>query len=121
MVDEQAYDPNAYSADFGTKLGEIEEKQRLLKDRILLIGENLISFKEEFMKLELELKEKTKNQAVEIEAIKRLLTRIVNEMPNFARKSEVGILERQMKMFQPLEFARIQDVERIVKKELNKK
>ena len=33
--------------EFGTRLNEIEEKQRLIRDRVLLIGENLISTKEE--------------------------------------------------------------------------
>ena len=40
----QPQDPiNALLSEFGTRLNEVEEKQRLIKDRILLIGENLIS------------------------------------------------------------------------------
>ena len=41
-------------------------------------------------------------------------------MGNLARKSELEILGRQAKMFQPLEFARIEDVKKIIKEELKK-
>jgi hypothetical protein len=105
---------NTTLAEFGTRLNEIEEKQRLLKDRILLIGENLISTKEDFMKSDFEIKKQLKQINSEISSIKQVLSRVVNEISNFARKPELEILERQMKMFQPLEFARIQDIRKII-------
>jgi len=120
MVEEQAQDHNAFSTGFGTRINEIEEKQRLLKDRILLIGENLISFREEFLKTESNFKKQMKQSRTELESMKRLLARIINEMSNFARKPELEIFEKQMKMFEPLELARIKDVKNIVKEELKK-
>ena len=48
MAEEQVQNPiNSLLAEFGTRQNEIEEKQRLVRDRALLIGENLISTKEE--------------------------------------------------------------------------
>jgi hypothetical protein len=116
-----AQDPaTALLSEFGTRLNEVEEKQRLIKDRILLVGENLISTKEEITKQDSENKIKISQIDFEIKTIKQLLKRIVNEIQNFTRKSEVEILERQIKMFEPLEFARFKDVEQLVKQELNK-
>ena len=115
---EYASDP---LSEFSTRLNELEEKQRLIKDRILLIGENLISTKEDSIKQDSEIKKQLKQIDYEIKSIKQLLVRVINELPNFARKSELGILERQMKMFQPLEFARIKDVKEIIKKEMQSK
>jgi len=121
MPEQPQADPvSALLAEFSTRLNETEEKQRLIKDRILLIGENLISTKEDCLKLESDTKRQLKQLNSEIASLKQLLSRIVNEIPNFAKKSELEILERQMKIFQPLEFARIKDVKDIVKKELNK-
>lgn len=111
---------NALLSEFGTRLNETEEKQRLIKDRILLIGENLISTKEDSLKQDSEIKKQIKQINSEVDSLKQLITRIINEMPNFARKIELEILERQMKMFQPLEFARIQDVKKIVQDEIKK-
>jgi len=111
----------ALLSEFGTRLNEVEEKQRLIKDRILLVGENLISTKEEIEKQDLENKTRINQIEFEIKTIKQLLKRIINEIQNFTRKSEVEILERQIKMFEPLEFARFKDIENIVRQELDKK
>ena len=125
MVEEQIQTPQdptiALLSEFGTRLNEVEERQRLIKDRLLLIGENLISTKEDIEKQNLNLKKETKQIQFEIKTIKQLTKRIVNELQNFARKSEVAILERQSKIFNPLEFARYNDIEKLVKQELNKK
>lgn len=120
MAEEQTPNYNAPLVEFSTRLNEIEEKQRLLKDRILLIGENLISSKEDFLKLESRLKKQIEQLTTEIQSIKRLLARIVHEISNLARKPELEILERQMQMFQPLKSLRTEDVKKIVQEELKK-
>jgi len=111
---------NALLSEFGTRLNEMEEKQRLIKDRVLLIGENLIATKEEYENQFSEFKKQISQLSSETNTLKQINKRIVNELENFGRKSEFKILERQMKMFQPLELVRIQDIEKIVKKELRK-
>jgi hypothetical protein len=107
-----------FFAEIGTRINEIEEKQRLLKDRVLLIGENLISTREEVEKQNLEFKKQLKQMEFDLKSIKQLNKRVVEELDNFARKTELEILERQFKMFQPLDIARIKDVKDIVKKEM---
>ena len=111
---------NAIISEFGIRMNEIEEKQRLLKDRVLLIGNNLISTRDEYDKQFLNIKKEIKNIGDEIKTIKQLNERIINEIGNFARKSEFEILKRQFKMFEPFEFARISDVKQILKEELSK-
>ena len=111
MPEEQIDPINSLLVEFGTKLNEIEEKQRLVRDRALLIGENLISTKEDFDNESFKLKNQINKMSYEIKTLKQLVHRIVNEIPNLARKSELEILENQSKIFQPLELARIKDVE----------
>ena len=110
----------ALLSEFGTRLTEIEEKQRLIKDRLLLIGENLISTKEDIEKQNLEFKAKIKQAEFEIKTLKQITKRVISELGNLARKPELEILQRQMKMFQPLESVRIKDVQDIVKEEISK-
>ena len=88
-------------AEFNTKLRDIEERQRLIKDRVLLIGENLVNGKENSIQEISELKAKTENLEKDISRIKDTLSSIIEEMSNFARKTEIEILQRQFKMFQP--------------------
>ena len=43
---EEQYDYSGYFNDATLRIRELEEKQRILKDRLLLIGENLIETRE---------------------------------------------------------------------------
>jgi len=103
-------------SEFNTRLRDIEEKQRLLKDRVLLIGENLVETKEELGKEITELKIQAEQAKQDILKIKETLQRLAEELDNKARKSEVELLRRQAKMFQPLNLATIEDVEKMLKK-----
>jgi len=114
MPEQQQDYISALLSEFNTKLRDLEEKQRLLKERILLIGENLVSSKEESEKEITELKIKTESMLNNIEKIKETLLQISEEMDNRARKSEIDLLKKQARMFQPLEFARIEDVKKIL-------
>ncbi|MAG02540.1 hypothetical protein CMI42_04325 [Candidatus Pacearchaeota archaeon] len=122
MAQEQTTDPiNSLLAEFGTRLNEVEEKQRLLRDRALLIGENLISTKEENNNENQELRNKVNTLETEIKDLKKLMKRVINELENFVRKEEFEILKKQFDMFQPLKLARVKDVEDMISQHLNLK
>lgn len=117
----QEIDPtSAYLADVNVKLRDIEEKQNLIKDRILLIGENLVTEKTQFDKAITKLKTDVRDMKSEIKKIKLAIQRIAETQSSFARRGEVEILERQFKMFEPLGFARISDVKDMIKEALDK-
>ena len=112
MADEQFYgDAQAgFFSDFSTKLRDLEEKQRMLKDRLLLIGQNLVETKEKTGKDILEMKK-------DLEIIKATMERLVTfletasaEFSKFARKEDLEILSKQAKMFQPLNFVLKKDL-----------
>jgi len=102
MEKEEDYSNYDYSNNLIIKLRDLEEKQRILKDRILLIGKNLIETKEETNDKFIEIK---KDIAILKENIDRLVSFIENistEFSKFARKEDVDIIAKQIKMFQPL-------------------
>jgi len=105
--------------DLNIKLRDIEEKQSIIKDRVLLIGQNLITEKEENQKEIFDLKNKITQVEEDIRKMKLTLQTVIETSNNFARKNEIDILKKQFKMFEPLELVRIKDVEQIVKKILN--
>jgi len=122
MVEEQVQNPvSLLLAEFGTRLNEVEEKQRLIRDRALLIGENLISTKEDSEKQNFELRKKISEMSQELKTITKLTHRIINELPNLAKKNELEILESQSKIFQPLELVRTKDIEAIIEEKLKAK
>ncbi len=119
-MEQESSDPiNVILSEFGIRLNELEEKQRLLKDRVLLVGNNLISTKEDYDKQIILIKKQLNEIDSNIKSIKQFNERVTNELSNFARKSELDILKRQFKMFEPLEFVRIKDIKDMIREELN--
>ncbi len=103
MGDEQFGYQDSYFAEMSLRLRDLEEKQQILKDRLLLVGENLVDLREKTTKDNLEIK---KNIAVMQEQLKKMLSFLEtasSEMTKFARKDDLDILYKQAKMFQPLE------------------
>lgn len=106
MAEEQIGYQGQFFGGVNTKLRDLEEKQRMLKDRLLLIGQNLVETKEKNTRDVLEIKK-------DIEIIKRDMERLVSfletasaEFSKFARKEDLEILSKQAKMFRPLEVLR---------------
>ena len=98
-----------------TNLGfrDLEERQRILKDRLILIGQNLIEIKEQTEKEVLELKKQTEELKQNLDRVKSFIETISSEFSNFARKEDIEILLKQAKMFQPLELVTKSDLEKL--------
>ena|SRR3989344_3599310 len=92
--------------DGNFRLKDLEEKQNILRDRLLLIGQNLIETKDEHSSKILEMKKGLEFLKQDVEKIKSFLEVISSELSKCARKDDLEILKKQAKMFQPLEFVR---------------
>ncbi len=104
MEEEQT---NYYGQAFGemnTKIRDLEEKNRILKDRLLLIGQNLIEIKEKNNQNILEIKKDIGTIKQGMERLMSFLETASDEFSKFARKEDLEILSKQAKMFQPLKF-----------------
>jgi len=103
MVNEQ---PDYLGQEFTgihTKVRDLEEKQRILKDRVLLIGQNLIEIKEKTIEDSLEIKKEIEIIKQKLERLHSFLETASAEFSKFARKEDLDILAKQARMFQPLE------------------
>lgn len=83
-------------ADASSRLRDLEEKQRLLKDRVLLIGESLIEEREKSFAEIQEIKKALILMKSESDRIKELLERITEQLNSVARKEELAIIQRQL-------------------------
>jgi hypothetical protein len=90
--------------DFSIKIRDLEERQRILKDRLLLIGENLIDTKENFREELLQMKK-------DIETLKQSMQRLTDfieifssQTSKFAKKEDLQVLSKQVKMFSTLNY-----------------
>jgi hypothetical protein len=94
----------------------LEEKQRILKDRLILIGQNLLEIKDKSEKEILELKKEMELLRQSNEKIQNFLEKISSQISSFAKKDDLDILKKQAKMFQPLNFLTKHDLEKLKKK-----
>jgi hypothetical protein len=105
-------DYNAQSiGDANTRLRNVEEKQRILKDQLLLIGQNLIEVKEKTNQKMLDMRKDIELMKQNLDRLSSFLETVSGEFSKFAKKEDLEILTKQAKMFQPLDFVRKRDLE----------
>ena len=107
-------------SDFNTRLSDIDERGRLIRERVLLLGKNLISSKQE---TEDELKEIKKDNGEikkDLEKLKNVSNSLLSEFNKFAKRQELILIERMLKDFQPLDFVRMKDLDEVLKEKLTK-
>jgi len=118
MPEEQQDYLSSILADFNTKIRDLEEKNRLMRERLLLIGQNLIEIREKNNSDLLQVRQDLEFIKMEVKRMKSFLESAASEFSNFAKKSELAILTKQAKMFQPTEFVKRQDLKQAIHSEL---
>lgn len=108
-------------SDLNTRIRDAEERNKITKERTLLIGKNLINTKEEITKELQELKQKTQNIETELEKIKRMTNSIIQETGKYVKREEIMLVERMLRDFQPLEFVRMKDLDEVINEKLKLK
>lgn len=114
MANEQVDYSAQLNTEFNLKLRDIEGKNRILKDRVSLIGQNLIEIKENTSVKILDIKKDIEIMKREIEKISLFLENLSSEISKFAKKEDLEILTKQARMFQPMEFVTKKEFEDFV-------
>jgi len=99
----EEYSGEDYFSDINLLLRDLEEKQKILKERLIMVSENLISLKEKTTKDNLEIKKNISAMQEQMKKLISFLEMASSEMTKFAKKEEVEILYKQAKMFKALE------------------
>jgi len=100
MEEEMNYAGQAFG-ETNLKLRNLEENQRIIKDRLLLIGQNLLETKEKTNQDILNIKKDIEKIKQEMERMINFLETASSEFSKFAKKEDLEILSKQVKMFQP--------------------
>jgi len=90
------YQDQYSGADSSVRLRDLEERQRLLKDRILMIGKSLIDSRDKTFSEIQEMKKVILILKEENSRLKLLVERMAEQLNNSARKEELAILQRQL-------------------------
>jgi uncharacterized protein YecE (DUF72 family) len=104
----------AYFTEILQRINEIEEKTKINKNKINLLASSTIT---KYKKTEEELngiRENLSKMADELEKLKQKVDYLLSELPSLVRKEDLSSIEKFIKLWQPLKFATLEDVERIV-------
>ena len=91
-----------FFADINTRLRDIEEKQSLLRDRMLLISESFIKERDKKFQEIVEMKKNIELLIQENKRMKELLLRLGEMANKSVRKEELMILQRQFDLFREI-------------------
>ncbi|VVB82257.1 Uncharacterised protein [uncultured archaeon] len=112
MAAEQVDYTGELVGNLNAKMHDIEDKQKVMKDRLLLIGQNLIETKESTSQKILEIKKDIDILKQSVQRLTSFVETISSEFSKFAKKEDLEILTKQAKMFQPMDFVRKSDLEK---------
>jgi len=104
----------AYFTEILQRINEIEEKTKINKNKINLLASSTIT---KYKKAEEEInsiRENLSKMADELEKLKQKVDYLLSELPSLVRKEDLSSIEKFIKLWQPLKFATLEDVERIV-------
>ncbi len=85
-----------FSVDLNSRLRDVEEKQRLLKDRVLLIGKGLIEDRQQTSQTMREVKSAIILLKEENTRLKEILRNITEQLERTARKEELVTIQHQL-------------------------
>ncbi len=101
-------------ADFNTRLRDIDERNRLIRERVLLLGKNLISSRQTVEDEIKQLKKENLEINKTLDKLKKTSDSLLTEFNKFVKREEIILIERMLKDFQPLEFMRKKDIEELI-------
>jgi len=104
-----------------SRLRSIEERERIMKDQIFLLNQNLLEIKDSNLLKGLEVKKELERLKEEVKSISQFLEIISSEFSKFAKKEDIEILYRNAKMFNPLELVTKKELEKYLQEEKIKK
>jgi len=75
---------------------DLEEKQTLLRDRVILLGKTVVEERDKTFNELQQLKSSVQKLSSEVKRIQELLERMAEQISNVARKEELAIIQRQL-------------------------
>ena len=88
-----------FFTDLNTRIRDLEEKQRLLKDRMVLISESFVKERDKTFTEAQQMKKIVVRLSEENERLKEILLRVGDVVNESARKEDLMILQRQFNLF----------------------
>ncbi len=110
----------ALISELNTKINDIESRHELLKERVMVSNESFIKSRDSLMKDINLIKDDMRQIKIKISSLQESLQYLLTETATFARKEELRILDKYMRIWEPLKYARLEDVENMINNAIKK-
>ncbi len=97
--EEGGYGGERFFSDLNTRLRDLEEKQRLLRDKIVLVTKSLIGERDKSSSEIINLRKEVESLKMDNERMKAILARVAEIVEKSARREDLMILQRQFDLF----------------------
>ena len=112
--------PNNVLSDINNKIRTLESKGNVLSEHLLTINQNTIEeYKRINKQIEL-LNEDIRGLKEELFNLKQTIKAFLGEVDFFAKKNDIKVLEKYINLWNPLEFVREDEIEKIVEEKMAK-
>ena len=107
--------------EIANRLRVLEAKQNLLSEKLLIMNQNMI---EEYKKTQKDLKRfhtETIELKKDLTSLKNIVKHLTEEAGKFAKQSDFKVLEKYIKLWNPMTFVTEKDVQTLIQKALKAK
>ena len=116
----EAYTGADIVVELTNRLRVLESKQSLLNERLLIVNQNMIEEYKKLVKDIRDLEAEIRDSKNNMQNIKNILKHLTEEASTFARKDEIKLLEKYIKLWNPLNFVTETDMKNVIERELIK-
>mgnify|MGYP000512916008 CR=1 FL=1 len=108
---------SSFFAEFSQRLADLEENLRLLKEKFFVTTRTFLKANERLGQEVLQLKEKLSSMKDELDRTRAALEHIIRESASFVRREEFRMIEKRLKLFDPLKFVTEEELKKLLKKQ----
>ncbi|MEM2089550.1 MAG: hypothetical protein QXL88_00435 [Candidatus Pacearchaeota archaeon] len=105
----------ALLSDFSTRISDLEERIKLMHDRISILDQTMLKQNQRVMQELKLINEEISVLKEKVDKLEEAVQHIISESQEFARKEELMTIEKFMKMWEPMNFATLDDVRKMIK------
>ena len=117
---EEVSEISSLLGDFNTKIKDIEERHDMLKERLLLLSQSFLKNEERMGKEFAILREEFSEMRMDLDRLKENVQSLIRDSSDFVRRDELKVLERYMKMWEPLKFMKEDEVKKMINDKMKK-
>lgn len=121
MAETQSTNMQDMFFDVVGRVRALEGKYNLLRDRALMINQNMVDYIQKTNSSNKGIHEEVKEIKHEIFQLKETMRHLIKELEGFTRREDIKVLEKYINLWSPMNFVTEEEVRKIIKEEKTKK